>query len=90
MRCELVLPFVEAVNFGLNASSLQLSAWNGAETVAVCPWVLVMVLVIGSGLQLVGFKREGGPVDRDADVADVRDDPVDDRRDRFRAGRIDR
>ena len=84
-----VFPDVEAVNFGLNASSRSYRPGT-ARTRSRCTEVLVSVLDDRQRVAAGRVHGEVGPVDRDADVADVRDDPVDDRRDRFRAASIDR
>src|SRR5487761_1651240 len=61
---RLVLPWVEVLNVGLNASSLHASAFSGAEVVADCPRLLVSVLDIGRASQLVGLiVKSDGSID---------------------------
>ncbi len=80
-----VFPEVEAANFGLNASTAQFVTWNGTDSAAVAPSVLVRLPVIASGLQFVGLNVNPGRLIVDVHVLDLQRDPVDDRRDLVRA-----
>ena len=70
---------VEAVSFGLNASTAQLVTWNGTDSAEVEPSLLPRLPVIASLLQLVGLNVKSGRLIVDVDVLDLQRDPVEDR-----------
>ncbi len=73
-------PEVETLNWGLKASAAQLVTWKWLETLARIPWVLAMVPVTLSGLQLVGLMKSA--VDQHVDLLDLEGDAVLARRER--------
>ena len=55
-----VLPLVDAVSFGANASPAQPATWKRLETAALAPSLPVTVPVTAIGLQLVGLNVKPG------------------------------